>query len=125
MKNKIFFKYLFTTIISLIMILTFSVYSNAFSLNITSNYKNINKGDTITVTVTADSKFVTSDFELKYDSDLFEYVEETQTNVSIKDYPNDGYLIIVYADISGNGTNAISVKFKSKATTNATSQFSI
>ena len=125
MKNKIFFKYLFTTIISLIMILTFSVYSNAFSLNITSNDKNINKGDTITVTVTADSKFVTSDFELKYDSDLFEYVEETQTNVSIKDYPNDGYLIIVYADISGNGTNAISVKFKSKATTNATSQFSI
>ena len=125
MKNKIFFKYLFTTIISLIMILTFSVYSNAFSLNITSNYKNINKGDTITVTVTADLKFVTSDFELKYDSDLFEYVEETQTNVSIKDYPNDGYLIIVYADISGNGTNAISVKFKSKATTNATSQFSI
>ena len=125
MKNKIFFKYLFTTIISLIMILTFSVYSNAFSLNITSNYKNINKGDTITVTVTADSKFVTSDFELKYDSDLFEYVEKTQTNVSIKDYPNDGYLIIVYADISGNGTNAISVKFKSKATTNATSQFSI
>ena len=125
MKNKIFFKYLFTTIISLIMILTFSVYSNAFSLNITSNEKNINKGDTITVTVTADSKFVTSDFELKYDADLFEYVEETQTNVSIKDYPNDGYLIIVYADISGNGTNAISVKFKSKATTNATSQFSI
>lgn len=125
MKNRIFFKYLFTTIISLIMILTFSVYSNAFSLNITSNDKNINKGDTITVTVTADSKFVTSDFELKYDSDLFEYVEETQTNVSIKDYPNDGYLIIVYADISGNGTNTISVKFKSKATTNATSQFSI
>ena len=125
MKIKSTLKYLFILTISILMIITLSTVSKAFSLNITTNEKNITKGDTITVTVTSDSKFVTSDFELKYNSDLFEYVEENQTNVSIKDYKNEGYVIVVYADITGKGTNTISVKFKAKATTSSTAQFSI
>lgn len=125
MKIKEFFKCIFTVIISILIMLVYNTYSNAFSLNITSNEKSINKGDTITVTVTADSKFVTSDFELKYDSNLFEYVEENQANVSIKDYKNEGYVIVVYADITGKGTNSVSIKFKAKATTSNSSQFSI
>ncbi len=125
MKIKSTLKYLFILTISILMIITLSTVSKAFSLNITTNEKNITKGDTITVTVTSDSKFVTSDFELKYNSDLFEYVEENQTNLSIKDYKNEGYVIVVYADITGKGTNTISVKFKAKATTSSTAQFSI
>ncbi len=84
MKIKEFFKCIFTVIISILIMLVYNTYSNAFSLNITSNEKSINKGDTITVTVTADSKFVTSDFELKYDSNLFEYVRRKSSKCKYK-----------------------------------------
>lgn len=125
MKNKLFLKYLLTLIISFTFISVFYVPSEAFSLNMTSDNKKVNSGDTVTVKISADQKFVTADFELKYDSDLFEYVEETQSNLSVKDYSNDGYVIVVYADISGNGTNTISLKFKSKKITSSSAQFSI
>ena len=115
-------------IIAVLMILFCIMMSNnivkAFSLNVSSDVKTINNGDTVEVKIISDEKFVTADFKLKYDNNAFEYVESDYTNVTIKDYASQGYLIIVYADLSGKGTNEISVKFKAKQKSNS-AKFSI
>ncbi len=100
---------------SILVTMIFSTNSKAFSLKLSADTSNVNKGDILTVTVTADEKFITSDFELKYDSSILEYVDETQSNLTVKDYATKGYLIAVYTDISGKGTDSVSIKFKVKA----------
>lgn len=115
-------------IIGVLMILFCIIMSNniamAFSLNVSSDAKTINNGDTVKIKIASDEKFVTADFKLKYDNNAFEYVESDYPNVTIKDYASQGYLMIVYADLSGQGTNEISVKFKAKQKSNS-AKFSI
>ena len=119
MKNKtnniLSYKIAIILIVMVVSIFILLPKSEAFSLKLSANASSVNKGDVVTVNISADEKFVTSDFKLKYDSSVLEYVEETQSNLTIKDYSANGYLIAVYADLSGNGTNSIPIKFKAKA----------
>ena len=116
--KKINYKIVISLIV-LICMLVVTTSSQAFSLKLSTNATNVNKGDKVTVNVAADEKFVTADFKLKYDSSVLEYVEETQSNLTVKDYSANGYLIAVYADLSGVGTNSVSIKFRSKAGSNS------
>ncbi len=116
-KYKFKIKVLVMTVLLLFVVMSANIV-NAFSLNVSSNVQTVKSGDTIEIKIKSDEKFVTSDFRLKYDNKAFEFVEDNYTNMTIKDNSSEGYLMIVYADLSGKGTDTVSIKFKAKKNSN-------
>lgn len=91
----------------------------AFSVKLSSE-KQIKQGEEFTVMVQLSEAVVTSDFHLKYDTKKFDFVKASTEGLYAQDYKNDGYIIAVYADLSGVGTNKFSFTFKAKELANTT-----
>lgn len=108
----------FIGIILMLFILGNSV--QAASLKVNTNSNKIKVGEEITVKIAVDEKFVTTDFHLNYNKDCFEYITTKTDNTNIKGHKENGYVLLVYADITGKGTKQIEVIFKAvKETTEA------
>lgn len=115
-------------VISIIMIIISVILINTTNADFTvgmsmeANQETISVGDEETLTLSLNEKIIASNFEIAYNSDAFELVGSATTNLSVAQ--KDGKIACIYADMSGEGTNKLSIKFKAKKET-AASKFSI
>ena len=94
------------------MILTVAIMlplvSNAFDVNLSSDKKEIKLNDEIILKVKMQEKVITANFEINYNSKLFEFIEGININAAEK----NGKIACIYGDLSGKGQDEFLIKFK-------------
>ena len=124
MKNRklnIIIIVIFIFIIGLIIAkINFSKYD--FSLDITTDKKDVNIGEEVILQIKADKNVVASNFEINYNNEKIELVGSNTDNLFVSE--KDGKIACIYFDINKNGTDIFQIKFKAINTT-GNAQFSI
>ena len=107
-------------LISIALLITTTNAAFTMSMNIKSDSSTIQVGDTATLTISVNEKIVASNFDISYDSTIFQLEGSATSNLSVAE--KDGKIACIYADISGTGISEFKIKFKAlKTTTNGTS----
>ncbi len=111
MKNKVI------KILSILVFLcmTMVMKSQASNLKLSTNEREILPENEIIVKIDTDKNIETATFYLKYDNTKLEYIENLTSNVTTKDYPEEGTLRVVYLDPSLQGEKQLNFKFKAKS----------
>lgn len=102
--------------ISIIMILIIGILGgvvNASSASITPSSKNIELGDTITITVSFGQKVSAAKFTLNFDSSKLEYISYSCGGSGLKDFSPNGKKVFAYAGTSDD-ISSVSFTFKAK-----------
>ena len=102
------FKILFFAVL-IIFINTISCF--ALNADVFMSSHDINKGDEVTLTVAFDNDVVATNFDISYDSEVFEFVKGVDINAAVK----DGKIACIYADSTLQGKNSFTILFKSIA----------
>ena len=109
-------------LISTIMLMILTVVSNAFTMQANVDKATIKVGEEVVYTIKLDEKVVATNFNINYNSTSFELVGSNTQGLNVAE--KSGKIAAIYADLSGVGTDQLSIKFKAKAEiTNA--EFSI
>lgn len=94
------------------MILTVAIMlplvSNAFDVNLSSDKKEIKLNDEIILKVKMQEKVIAANFEINYNSKLFEFIEGININAAEK----NGKVACIYGDLTGKGQDEFLIKFK-------------
>lgn len=98
--------------ISIILIMSITINSNATSLNLSTNLEKTKVEDEIIVKAKTDKNIETATFYLKYDSTKLEFIENLTEKTIIKDYPEEGILRVVYLDPTLQGESELDFRFK-------------
>ena len=96
--------------------------SQVNAANISASSTEINKGDTVVVTVNLDNETPYIDIDLSYDANSFEYVDKSATSdlpsLTVNNKANEGVVLVSAADATET-TKYISFTFTAKETTDA------
>jgi len=114
-------KTIFTiTLIAIFFIIAMVGTVNAAS--VTASETEVNKGETVTVTIKTDAKIKSSDFGLKYDPAKFEYVSISTTLAGplANNMAAEGVVYVAVSDpLEENATDTISLTFRAIADVSA------
>ena len=121
MKNKLL--KIFGLII--VFIALFEINVNAASFNISASSNNVKVGNEVTVKINTDKNLEAATFYINYNKSVLEFVEKQTDKVTVKDYPDEGILRVVYLDPSMKGNNELAFKFKVKEEAQGTSDVKI
>ena len=85
--------------------------NDVFTMSIEPSATSYSVGDTVTVKVKLSKKVLTASFYLNYqNSEILRY-EANNPAIAARDYPEDNLVRVVYADLSGVGTDEIDIVF--------------
>ena len=107
-------------ILTFLLITLFSSTIKAFSVSSNIDNNVINIGEEVTYTILFDESILTSDFKLRYDNNILEYIGSNTDNIDVNNSIENKYVHILYVDESGKGTNEIKLLFKAKKNFNHT-----
>ena len=101
-------------VLIIVFIMLFTISVNAETVNLVADKTLIKSGEEVSVKLNADKNMQIAMFHIEYDKEKLQFIEEDLPGVTLKDYPEDGVVRIVYLDMSQKGTQELSFKFKAK-----------
>ena len=99
--------------------------TDVLEIETTANKQSYDLQDEILVKIKTNKKVMTASFYLNYDSSIISYEGFKTGSVATKDYPQDNLVRVVYADMSGSGTDEIILAFKLKNKDKQNVQFNL
>lgn len=96
----------------IIGIMIFTVYTDAFSIEPSTNNISVKPGEEIIYRVKSDEKVVATNFKINYDNEAFELVRSNTSGLNVAE--KNGKIACIYADMSGVGTDNFEIVLKAK-----------
>lgn len=114
------------TLIALIVANRIYAENDRLSLTITTDKTSYSSGEDIQLKINLNKNIVTASFYINYDSNTVTCdIDKQDSNIAIREHPEDNQIRVVYFDSRGIGTNEITVICTAKANSTNQSTFSL